>query len=137
MTASEGFVELLKDALSGLGPVSVRRMFGGAGVYAGGVMFALISDDTLYLKADAQSQPAFEAEGLEPFVYQSRGRTIALSYWRAPERLLDDPDEMLAWARRALAAADVAARRQRRDRIGRGKPRAGRRGAVRRQDADR
>ena len=52
MTASAGFVELLKDALSGLGPVSVRRMFGGAGVYADGVMFGLVADDTLYLKAD-------------------------------------------------------------------------------------
>jgi len=106
MTASEGFVELLKDALSGLGPVSVRRMFGGAGIYADGVMFGLIAGDTLYLKADAQSQRAFEAEGLEPFTYQARGkRRIAMSYWRIPERLLDDPDEMVEWARRALAAA--------------------------------
>jgi DNA transformation protein and related proteins len=106
MTASESFVELLKDALSGLGPVSVRHMFGGAGIYADGVMFGLISGDTLYLKADKQSQPAFEAEGLQPFTYQARGkRRIAMSYWRIPERLLDDPDEMVEWARRALAAA--------------------------------
>lgn len=111
MTASDGFVELLKDVLSGLGPVSVRRMFGGAGVYADGVMFGLVADDTLYLKADSRSQGAFEAEGLQPFVYQGRGRTVAMSYWRIPERLLDDPDEMLDWARQALAAARRAAER--------------------------
>jgi DNA transformation protein and related proteins len=111
MTASESLVELLEDALSGLGPVSVRRMFGGAGIYADGVMFGLISGDTLYLKADAQSRHAFEAEGLAPFTYEGRGKTIALSYWRIPERLLDDPDEMLDWARTALAAARRAAAR--------------------------
>ncbi len=111
MTASDGFVELLKDVLSGLGPVSVRRMFGGAGVYAGGIMFGLIAEDTLYLKADSQSQRAFEAEGLRPFTYKGRGRVIAMSYWRIPERLLDDPDEMLDWARRALAAAERASGR--------------------------
>jgi DNA transformation protein and related proteins len=112
MTASESFVELLEDALSGLGPMSVRRMFGGAGLYADGVMFGLISGDTLYLKADSQSQRAFEAEGLQPFTYQTRGKhRIALSYWQIPERLLDDPDEMLDWARTALAAARRAAAR--------------------------
>jgi DNA transformation protein len=106
MTASESFVDLLEDALSGLGPVSVRRMFGGAGVYAEGVMFGLISGDTLYLKADSQSRHAFEAEGLQPFTYQARGkRRIAMSYWRIPERLLDNPDKMVDWAKVALAVA--------------------------------
>jgi DNA transformation protein and related proteins len=109
MSASAGFVELLMDALSGLGPVSVRRMFGGAGVYADGVMFGLVADDTLYLKADDETKRAFEAEGLEPFGYQGRTKRIDLPYWRAPERLLDDPDEMVAWARTALAVARRAA----------------------------
>jgi DNA transformation protein len=109
MSASQGFIELLKDALSGLGPVSVRRMFGGAGIYADGVMFGLIASDTLYLKADDATKRSFESEGLSPFVYQGRGRTIALSYWRIPERLLDDPDEMVVWAAAALAVARRAA----------------------------
>ena len=102
MSASEGFVELLKDTMRGLGPVSVRRMFGGAGIYADGVMFGLIADDTHYLKADEKTKRDFEAEGLGPFVYEGGGRTIAMSYWCIPERLLDDPDEMVAWARTAL-----------------------------------
>jgi DNA transformation protein len=105
MTASEGFIEHLKDALRALGAVSVRRMFGGAGVYADSVMFALVADDTLYLKADETTRGAHEAEGLGPFVYRGHGKTVTMSYWRAPERLLDDPDEMAEWARRALAAA--------------------------------
>jgi DNA transformation protein len=109
MTASEGFIELLRDALGGLGPVSVRRMFGGAGVYADGVMFGLVADDTLYLKADEETRRAFEDEGLEPFVYVGRGKTIAMSYWSIPERLLDDPEEMLHWARIALGVARRAA----------------------------
>jgi DNA transformation protein len=105
MTASNGFVELVKDALCGLGPVSVRRMFGGAGVYADGVMFGLVADDTLYLRVDDETKQAFEEEGLEPFGYDGRGKRIVLPYWRAPERLLDDADEMAAWARTALAVA--------------------------------
>ena len=84
MTARDGFIEQLKDALHGLGPVSVRRMFGGAGVYADGVMFGLIADDTLYLKADDATKRAFEAEGLDPFAYEGRGKVIAMSYWRIP-----------------------------------------------------
>lgn len=109
MSASEGFVELLKDTMRGLGPVNVRRMFGGAGIYADGVMFGLIADDTLYLKADEKTKRDFEAEGLGPFVYEGGGRTIAMSYWRIPDRLLDDPDEMAAWSRTALGVAQRAA----------------------------
>lgn len=109
MAASEGFIELLKDVLAGLGPVSIRRMFGGAGVYADGVMFGLVADDTLYLKADAATKAAYEAEGLKPFGYGSGGKRIDLPYWRIPERLLDDPDEMTEWARTALSVARAGA----------------------------
>ncbi|MGI9403556.1 MAG: TfoX/Sxy family protein [Hyphomicrobium sp.] len=109
MSASEGFIELLKDSMRGLGPVSVRRMFGGAGIYADGVMFGLIADDTLYFKADEKTKRDFEAEGLAPFVYEGGGRKISMSYWRIPERLLDDPDEMVDWARTALGVAQRAA----------------------------
>jgi DNA transformation protein len=84
-------------------------MFGGAGVYADGVMFGLVADDTLYLKADGETKRTFESEGLPPFVYQGRGKAIAMSYWRIPERLLDDPDEMAVWARAALDVARRAA----------------------------
>jgi DNA transformation protein len=119
MPTSDGYIDFLKDQLAGLGNVSVRRMFGGAGVYCGGVMFALVADDTLYLKADEVTRDEFEAEGLEPFRYQAKGgRHTVMSYWRAPERLFDELEEMLAWAQRALAAAQRASRPKRRARRG-------------------
>jgi len=105
MTASDSFIAYLEDVLRALGPITVRRMFGGAGVFADGVMFGLITDDRLYFKADDATRGTFEAEGLGPFTYRTRGRIVALSYWRVPERLLDDPDEMAHWGRQALAAA--------------------------------
>jgi len=84
-------------------------MFGGAGVYADGVMFGLVDEDVLYLKTDDETRSAFEAEGMEAFAYATKdGRTTIMSYWRAPERLFDEPDEMLAWARQALAVARKA-----------------------------
>jgi DNA transformation protein and related proteins len=110
MTASDGFIEFVKDQLEALAPIAVRRMFGGAGIFCDGVMFALIVDDTLYFKADDSNRGDFEAEGLAPFSYETRnGRNTIMSYWRCPDRLFDDPDEMAAWARKALTAARNAA----------------------------
>jgi DNA transformation protein len=110
MTASDGFVEFLKDLLGPHGPITVRRMFGGACIFRDGVMFALIVDDTLYFKADDSNRRDFEAEGLAPFSYETKnGRNTIMSYWRCPDRLFDDPDEMAAWAGKALAAARKAA----------------------------
>jgi DNA transformation protein and related proteins len=107
VSAESVLIEHLMDALRPLGGVAARRMFGGAGLFRDGVMFALISDEVLYLKADATTVPAFEAEGLDPFTYGTKnGNRVLTSYWRAPERLLDDDDEMRDWCRRA---ADVAA----------------------------
>lgn len=105
MPVSREFLEFLKDQLAGVGAVAIRPMFGGAGVYAGGVMFALVADETLYLKADAGNQPDFEAEGMAPFTYEGKGKPVRMSYWQAPDRLFDDPEELLIWARRALNAA--------------------------------
>lgn len=109
MTASEGFKDFIADQLTAFGPVRIRNMFGGAGVYAGDVMFALIADDTLYLKAGTRSVPAFEAEGMGPFTYVSEGRKpVTMSYWQLPPRLLDDADELADWARQAYAIACAA-----------------------------
>jgi DNA transformation protein and related proteins len=101
--------EHLKEIFSAFGPVSVRRMFGGAGVYAEGTMFALVADGELYLKADADTIPAFRAAGVGPFVYGAKGRRVVMSYWRLPDRLLDEPDELAEWARTALRVAQRSA----------------------------
>jgi DNA transformation protein and related proteins len=96
----------IRELFSVFGPVEVRRMFGGAGIYAEGRMFALVSDGVVYLKADERNAPAFERERLEHFTYATRaGRRGVMSYRRMPDRLYDDPDELAVWARDALAAA--------------------------------
>jgi DNA transformation protein len=96
----------IRELFRVFGPVQVRRMFGGAGIWAEGRMFALVSDGVIYLKADAHNIPAFEREELEPFTYAtSTGRRGVMSYRRMPDRLYDDPDELALWARDALAAA--------------------------------
>jgi DNA transformation protein and related proteins len=102
--------EFIRDLFAPFGPVSVRRMFGGAGIWSEGLMFALVFDGAIFLKVDEESIPDFEREGSKPFVYtraKSRGRVgrASLSYWRLPERLYDDPEELVAWANRALAIA--------------------------------
>jgi DNA transformation protein len=89
-------------------------MFGGAGIWAEGTMFALVSDGEIFLKADEVTIPTLEAEGSQPFVYEARGRRVALSYWRLPERLLDDPEELARFARAALAVARRAAAKKER-----------------------
>ena len=101
------FVDLLDDLFTPLGGVSLRRMFGGIGVYKDGVMFGLVADDVLYLKADETTAAAFEAEGCGPFVYSARGRSMPMPYWRLPDRLYDEPDDFHAWAEMAF---DVARR---------------------------
>ncbi len=101
--------EHLKEIFSAFGPVSVRRMFGGAGVYAERTMFALVADGELYLKADADTIPAFRAAGVGPFVYGAKGRRVVMSYWRLPDRLLDEPDVLAEWARTALRVAQRSA----------------------------
>lgn len=105
MGVSNATIAFWQDQLSGLGPVQIKRMFGGAGVYADGVMFGLIADDVLYLKADAQSCRAYEADGMGPFVYEGKGKPVTMSYWQVPERLTDEPDEMTAWSKVALEVA--------------------------------
>jgi DNA transformation protein and related proteins len=106
MAPSADFLAFLKDQLHGLGSITTRRMFSGAGLYCDGMIFALILRDTLYFKVDDGNRTAYVAEGLAPFSYEAGGQTrIVGAYWQVPERLLDDPDEMLEWARGALAAA--------------------------------
>lgn len=106
MTASPGFIELLKDLLAPVGTISVKRMFGGAGIYIDGLFIAIVDKDVLYFKTDETTRKAFETEGTGPFEYDTKhGPGVLNSYWRAPERLLDDTDEITVWARVALGVA--------------------------------
>ncbi|MFT6164760.1 MAG: DNA transformation protein [Zhongshania aliphaticivorans] len=109
MAKASAFTVFLVDQLQWLGPVTSRRMFGGTGLFLEGLMFALIVENTLYLKADTATRGDFDALGLPPFSYQRNGRDIALSYFQAPDEALDDRDLLIDWANRAYAAAMRAA----------------------------
>ena len=113
MVASDSFAEFLSEQLAPLGRVTVRRMFGKTGVFCDGFMLGMVTDNTLYFRVDDDNRAAFqEAASFPPLNYRKKGSTIDLSFWRAPERLFDEPDEFVAWARIALEAARrVAAKR--------------------------
>ena len=106
--------DFLIDLFSEFGPVTIRPMFSGFGISAGGTNFALALRAGLYFRADEATIPQFEAEGATPFQYQTRAKTVTVgSYWQLPARLFDDPEELAGWARAALAAAQRAAVRKR------------------------
>ena len=114
MVASDSFAEFLSEQLAPLGRVTMRRMFGKTGVFCDGLMLGMVADDVLYFRVDEHNRTAFkEAQSSPPLSYKKKGCTIDLSFWRAPERLFDEPDELVTWARAALAAARrVAAQRE-------------------------
>jgi len=115
MVASDSFAEFLREQLAPLGRITFRRMFGKSGVFCDGVMFGMVTENTLYFRVDDRNRETFkEAEASPPLNYRKKGETIDLSFWRVPERLFDEPDELMTWARAALAAAHrVAAKRER------------------------
>jgi DNA transformation protein and related proteins len=115
MVASDSFAEFLREQLAPLGRVTMRRMFGKTGVFCDGMMLGMVTDNMLYLRVDDHNRKAFqEAASSPPLSYEKKGSAIDLSFWRAPERLFDEPDELVTWARLAMAAARrVAAKRGR------------------------
>jgi DNA transformation protein len=110
MSGNDDLLEILEEALGRLGRVTGRRMFGGVGVYFDGIFFALIDDGVIYFRTSDTMRPRFEAEGSRAFSYMTKNGPAALvSYWRLPERLLDDPEELCDWARESIAAARAVA----------------------------
>ena len=113
--AEDSFHAFVSELFAGLGRVEIKRMFGGAGVYAGGLMFGLLAEETIHIKAnDDAMKAALRAEGSGPFVWSPqsgprKGERIDLGYWRLPEAALDDPDEAARWGAMALALAKAKA----------------------------
>jgi DNA transformation protein len=104
------FHAFVEELFAGFGPVRFRRMFGVTGLFADELIFGLIDEDTIYLKADAALKAELEAEGSAAWVYRFVAEPRAIgAYWRLPEAALDDPDEAAAWARKALAVASAKA----------------------------
>ena len=99
------FTDYLREVFADFGPIATRRMFGGHGIFHDGIMFALVADDTLYLKTDTVSVSQFTERGLEPFQYPKNGRMVTMSYYQAPDDIFDDAAQALAWGRLAFDAA--------------------------------
>ena len=105
MSDSTDFINYLMELLAPFGNARAKRMFGGCGIFKGDLMFGLVDDETLYLKADDVNRADFEARGLERFVYYKKGKPTYLSYYEAPEEALDNSGDMLIWAENSFAAA--------------------------------
>lgn len=101
--------ERIEELFAPFGPVAVKRMFGGHGVYSDALFFALEADGEIFLKVDAITKPLFEAAGSTPFVYEGKSKPVTVSYWRLPEEALEDEDALRRWASLALESARRAA----------------------------
>ncbi|HEY0600596.1 TfoX/Sxy family protein [Brevundimonas sp.] len=106
MAYDPDFGEWVREHLAALGPLEIKRMFGGAAVYVNGLIFALLDDGVIWLKADEVNAPLLAQAGARQFTYPAKdGREMAMAYWSLPESALDDPDEAADWARRSIEAA--------------------------------
>lgn len=99
------FIDYIIDILSTFGNIKSRRMFGGYGMYSDSVMFALISDDEIYFKADNILAEKYKALGSYPFAFKKDDKTIALSYWFVPPEILEDSDRLKDWFDSSLETA--------------------------------
>ena len=106
MAYDPDFGEWVREHLSALGPLEIKRMFGGAAVYSHGLIFALLDDGVVWLKVDEINTPLLQAAGARQFTYPTNdGKQMAMAYWSLPESALDDPDEAANWARQSIDAA--------------------------------
>jgi DNA transformation protein len=104
------------DLFQSFGPIAVKRMFGGEGIFAGPVMIGLVMDEQIYLRTDEASRPGYLAEKSKPFTFRKAGKTVTTAYYSLPDRLLDEPEELAAWAKAAqrIALAKNAGKTKRR-----------------------
>ena len=130
MARRSEFVEYVVETMRAFGEVEARPMFGAWGLYHQGAFFAIVADDTLYLKTDAQNRARFEAQGLAPFVFRAKdGKKTAMSYRRAPDEALERPEVMAEWARYGYEAALRAAAAKAKSATPRRSPARSRRGS--------
>jgi DNA transformation protein len=111
VASSSDYVQYVLEQLAGLGGITSRRMFGGVGIYCGGVFFALISDDTLYFKVGAGNRAEYEARGMAPFRPYADRPEVSMSYYAVPADALEERETLAVWARAAVVAAASGARR--------------------------
>ena len=107
------FRDFVLDQLARVPELRSKRMFGGVGLYSGELFFAIVAADELFFKVDDSNRPAYEAAGSEPFrPLADPKRPVSMSYWRVPIEVLEDPAELVVWARAAIHAAGTASARK-------------------------
>jgi DNA transformation protein and related proteins len=99
------FLEYVMEQLAFVPDLRVRSMFSGHGIYHGELMFAMIVNDTFYLKVDAEIQADFKEKGLMPFSYSARGKSVTIQYYEAPASVFEDSEIMREWIEKAFGAA--------------------------------
>ena len=114
MALTAEYREYVQDLFSGLGPIQIKRMFGGAGVYLDDACFALLlGGEEILMRGDETLGPKYEAEGSTQWIYDNERRgPVAMPYWRLPDSAQDDPEEAVAWARLSLEPARESAARK-------------------------
>lgn len=112
MAVSLEYKAFLEDQFERFGSVTIRPMFGGAGIFRDGVMFGLVANETLYLKAGDENRDDFEARGMSPFTYHGKSKPVSMSYYEVPIDVLEDAQDLKAWADKALGTALAAARKK-------------------------
>ena len=95
----------IEEMFAGLGPVTIKKMFGGKSIYFNGIITAIETDGEIYLKADALSSPQFEAAGARQWTYDGKGKLVKMPYWTVPDAALDEHDELKNWTKLAYEAA--------------------------------
>jgi len=100
--ADESFKEFVLDQLSALPDVRAKAMFGAHGLYQDEHFFGILDEGRLFFKTDAQSQADYVMRGMEPFTYESKGRTLTMSYHEVPPDVLENAPELVVWAYRAI-----------------------------------
>jgi DNA transformation protein len=108
MPVSESYRAFVLEQLGRVTPVTAKSMFGGVGIYAQGVFFALIAGDRLFFKVDDATRPDFERAGMEPF--RPFGEEKAMGYYAVPTDVVEDAVQLLSWMGKAI---DVAAKARR------------------------
>jgi DNA transformation protein len=105
MGLTPGFRDYLFDVLAPLGKIEMKRFFGLDGIKADGAMLGFVLDEKIYFRTDEESRRVYAEEGSKPFTFDKKGEAIVTSYYTIPDRLYDEPEELVRWARRARVAA--------------------------------
>ena len=114
--ADSSFKEFVLDQLSALPEVRAKAMFGGHGLYSGEHFFGILDEGRLFFKTDARSQSDYTARGMGPFTYEMKGKVMTMAYHEVPPDVLDQPQELAAWARRAIQIAAAKPKKQQKSR---------------------